>query len=245
MALHPHADLLSDTIANDMRWKFCNRYPYLWNEAVRQNERVGNDKLQVYVDIGANIGSCVMEMVLSTNATIIAFEPNPKNRLCLIQTLSKLEPDLQKRIVVVPVALGEQEGTSEIFSASNNLGNSVVGTIIKDTPGQKFDTKSSLIDVVRLDSIFRDDAGESMKIPLMKMDVQGFECHVMGGASKSLMDTVDQLIFEYFPRWLTVQGCSDLLTRVRKFGYKIYNGDTLVDPATESLRNDADLLAKH
>ena len=47
--------------------------------------------LGVYLDIGANIGACIMTMLLASDAFIVAFEPNPANLFRLTSTLLKLE----------------------------------------------------------------------------------------------------------------------------------------------------------
>lgn len=137
MAIHPHFDEISRAIENKHRWSDCDALPQLWHQT---EDRFG--KRNIYMEIGANIGSCTMEMLLSTDAPILAFEPHPKNQLCLRKTISRLEPEYQNRIILVPIALGEALGSSTIYSASNNMGNSVVGKIIKDYDAQKFDEKS-------------------------------------------------------------------------------------------------------
>lgn len=64
-------DAVSNSIKGNKRWSDCDILPVLWNN--------GSAESYVYVEIGANIGSCLMEMLLSTNSSIIAFEPHPMN----------------------------------------------------------------------------------------------------------------------------------------------------------------------
>ena len=71
MCVHNIRDFVSDAIRRKGRWADCDPLPKLWNEA-----KTGA-KNEVYVEIGANIGSCVMEMLMSTDANIVAFEPTP------------------------------------------------------------------------------------------------------------------------------------------------------------------------
>lgn len=64
------------------------------------------DDTSLYLDIGGNIGSCVMEMLLSTNASIVAFEPHPMNLYNVKKTMSYLGKEYQDRLLLFPVGLG-------------------------------------------------------------------------------------------------------------------------------------------
>ncbi|KAL3771583.1 hypothetical protein ACHAWU_003758 [Discostella pseudostelligera] len=110
-----------------------------------------DDQSVVYVEIGANIGSCVMEMLLSTNASIVAFEPHPRNLYNLKKTVSLLDETYQNRLALFPVGPGNASMTSTIYSGSDNL---VIGHIIRDYPNQAFEERNQFtVNVERLDSI--------------------------------------------------------------------------------------------
>eukprot|EP01083_Nonionella_stella_P247307 857604_1 len=147
MCVHNFFDFVSSSINQKKRWNDCDALPKLWNSTKTKtkittasakidgnNDHDDDDNDDddaadggLYIEIGANIGACVMEMLLSTNANIIAFEPHPRNLFHLRSTISKLSPSMQNRVVIVPTALGEASATSKIYSAKNNMGNSVVG----------------------------------------------------------------------------------------------------------------------
>ena len=120
MCVHPFNDVVSRSVRNNGHWADCNELSfYCWNEHVNVH-----DANSVYLEIGANIvGTCVMEMLLGTNANIIAFEPHPMNIFVLQQTISKFDSStLQDRVCLVPVGLGDKnKGSSTIFSANNNM----------------------------------------------------------------------------------------------------------------------------
>merc|ERR1712154_73033 len=176
------------------------------------------------------------------NASIVAFEPHPKNLLCLKETISKLEPELQNRIVLVPTALGEDQGNSTIYSAFNNMGNSVVGKIVKDYDDQKFETKMQFtIPVERFDSIMQSDL-MNVDIKLMKLDAQGFECHILEGMGSSLPKTIQAMKFEWAKKWLEAHGCG-LLPTIRNLGFDIYNGANLITQDTIN-KDVIDLIAR-
>eukprot|EP00966_Prymnesium_polylepis_P181525 4204620-Prymnesium_polylepis.1 len=51
--------------------------------------RLGGDKLDVVVEVGANIGACTLQLLLHTNATVLAFEPSPLNLFHLTESLHR------------------------------------------------------------------------------------------------------------------------------------------------------------
>ncbi|CAB9497199.1 expressed unknown protein [Seminavis robusta] len=230
---------LSGTIAQYGRWDDCNPLPGLWKDSLTSDNNHANDA--IYVDIGTNIGSCVLEMLLSTQASIIAFEPNPKNQFALKSTMSKLPKELQDRVVLVPVGLGAESRVDSLYFASRNMGNGVVSKVIKDYVAQK-ESDFHKVDIVieRLDSILTEDA----TIPLSKMDAQGYECHVMDGFSSGIANKISQIKFEVANKWLREQRCLDLFTRIRNFGYDIYAGTRLLTDESNEIKGIEDTIAK-
>lgn len=71
---HPDSDRVSDAIARKGSWSDCDMLPALWLELPMHERSRGN-----FLDLGANIGSCSIEMLLSTDASIVSIEANPEN----------------------------------------------------------------------------------------------------------------------------------------------------------------------
>ena len=94
MCVHPGKDIVSGTIRRKKRWEDCDNLSTLWKE------RQYNSKTTtaIHIEIGANIGACVMELLTETTATIVAFEPHPKNQFCLTSTLMGLEEHYRNRV---------------------------------------------------------------------------------------------------------------------------------------------------
>ena len=213
MCVHTFPDYVSDSIKRSRRWGDCDILPTIWNGTT-------HDEKSVYVEIGANIGSCVMEMLLGTDANIIAFEPHPMNLFNIKKTVSELDPALQDRLRLIPIGLGHEQGSSTIYSADNNMGNSVIGKIIEDHNGQRFDEKLQFtVNVERLDSILNSD----IDVKLMKMDAQGFECNILEGMGNDIANAIGVIKFEWAAKWLTAQNCTDLLPRLRNYGFDVYS----------------------
>lgn len=100
MCVHSFSDTVSNSIKRKGHWGDCNQLSKMWNEKAQHSDK------SVYVEIGANIGSCVMEMLLGTDAKIIAFEPHPMNLFNLKMSVSKLDASFQERLRLVPIGLG-------------------------------------------------------------------------------------------------------------------------------------------
>ena len=214
MCCHDDADMVSRTIKADKRFRDCDVLPKLWNES---NDKTPNS---VYLEIGANIGSCVMEMLLSTDAKVVAFEPHPYNQLVLQKSIQALDQSYQRRFVLIPVALGKETSKSKIYASSRNMGNSVVGKVIKDRGDQKTeDFKEFDIHIERLSSIL--DANAGIDFPLVKMDAQGFECQILDGIDPNLAKVISKIKLEVAPKGLREQQCEDLFSQFRNLGFLV------------------------
>jgi len=143
-----------------------------------------NDSPVIYVDIGANQGTCVMQMLLTTNATILAFEPHPYNLFVMTSTFMALDAELRNRIHLFPIALGAESSQSTIHMASDNRGHAVVSKVIRINNKATFLPPMN-IRVEPLDSIIK----ESTVVHLIKMDAQGFECYIFDGMKQMLQRT--------------------------------------------------------
>jgi len=242
MCVHTFHDIVSGAIKRKKRWDDCNSLPSLWNKGIGAGN-ADQEGSSVYIDIGANIGSCVMEMLLGTDANIIAFEPHPMNVYNLKKTLSAMGESYRDRVLLFPIGLGDSSATSKIYSASNNMGNSVIGKVIKDFGSQKFDESLQFeISVERLDSVLR---AKGLNVKLMKIDAQGFECRVFEGMGVEIAEKVEQIKFEWAPRWVDGQNCTDLIPRIHGYGFDIYMKGNLVDEAPRGSSSlVVDLLAK-
>eukprot|EP00578_Thalassiosira_sp_NH16_P006298 CAMPEP_0181121866 /NCGR_PEP_ID=MMETSP1071-20121207/24984_1 /TAXON_ID=35127 /ORGANISM="Thalassiosira sp., Strain NH16" /LENGTH=362 /DNA_ID=CAMNT_0023206749 /DNA_START=96 /DNA_END=1184 /DNA_ORIENTATION=- len=217
MCCHKDNDFLSQKIAKEGRTRHCDILVQLWKDSTTKT------KNSIYLDIGANIGSCVMEMLLSTDANILAFEPHPVNGWLLQQTLSKLDPSLQRRVVLLPIGLGKEFATNKIYASQRNMGNSVVGTIVKDFEWEK-DSDFVPLDIViePLSNIL----SPQVNIPLMKLDIQGFECEVLQGLTPELAANIAKIKFEVAPKWLLSHNCKDLYQHFTNLGFRVQNEKT-------------------
>jgi FkbM family methyltransferase len=222
ICVHTWGETVTEFILKDKRWRDCNALPDLWTADGMEDD----DSL--YVDIGANIGSCVMEMLLSTKAKIIAFEPHPMNVYNIKKTVSQLGKEYQDRLLLFPVGLGNVQNNNTIFSGHDNMGNSQIGTAVKDWHVQEFKEHLQFkVFVERMDSLL--DVTKIDNIRFIKMDCQGFECNAVDGM-KAFVNKIQYMKFEYARKFLNAQGCRDPVSRVQKLGLNVFYYDENLGP---------------
>jgi len=176
------------------------------------------NKNSYVLDVGANIGWTLLKMAsISKSGKVIGFEPEPFNYSICRKNISLNTLD---NVMVLPVGLGIEKSTAmmEIRTLSNRGGNRV-------SPQYKEGSVSVRID--RLDGI--DEIKGWPKIDLIKIDVEGYELHVLEGAGTILSDFKPTLFIEVDDNNLRDQGKSArlLVSFLVNQGYKnILNAET-------------------
>jgi FkbM family methyltransferase len=134
-------------------------------------------EVRTVLDIGANIGvSAVYLATLFPQARVFAFEPSPENVSLLSRNTGACE-----RIQVLPVALGERDGTLEFFSseAAANFGGF-----------SRFEAGS---DVARKTAVPVRHAGQQLAelgiggADVVKIDVEGSEWEILSAAGDEFL----------------------------------------------------------
>lgn len=137
-------------------------------------------KEDLFVDIGANIGSYTILASAQVGCRTIAVEPVPTTFGCLKNNISL--NNIEDKVTALNIALGSAPGKISFTSnldtmnhvSNNNLENDIV------------------VDVSKLDSILND-----VFPSLIKLDVEGFESEVINGASQTLLNpTLKAIIIE-------------------------------------------------
>jgi FkbM family methyltransferase len=123
----------------------------------------------LFIDIGANIGSYTILASAEAGATTIAIEPIPQTFEYLKQNIAL--NNINDKAKALNIGLGKQEGILK-FTKHHDTGNHVATNA---------DTDTTDVAVNTLDSIL------NAKSPLLlKIDVEGFETEVLKGAAKTL-----------------------------------------------------------
>lgn len=135
---------------------------------------ITEDEWDILVDVGANYGEMLANVVPPNGARIVAVEPNPNILPFLNMTLSTFD-----RVDVVPVALSKRSGQRRFFSDPDWSGCSRL-------VGKK--TANMVVPSTTLDRLL--DLGHSRLRStrmLIKIDVEGHEIPVLQGASSCLV----------------------------------------------------------
>lgn len=136
-------------------------------------------------DVGANVGYYVISIRENGYfGKVISFEPTINAYSKLIEN-SKSDA---RWIVHRRCALGETNGTATINVAGNSWLSSSLLEMgeqhIKSAPDSGFIARERT-EVITLDSVYHKYASQSNRV-LLKMDVQGYESHVLSGARNSI-----------------------------------------------------------
>lgn len=219
-------DRVSTGIRKSSGWiAHCTPILRLWRGASGSSA-----KSATYVDIGGNIGHCITVMLLQTRARVLVVEPSPANLFYLTSTihaLAKQWPDVAHRVEVLPIAASNETGSDTLYVAKYNAGNSVVGTsspAVRDHATQDMTSEQYAINTTRLDDV---DAIKRLlsaggAVPVVKLDVQGFECRAIDGMLQ-LLQRANSLRVELANSWLSAQGCSssEALLKLERLGFAV------------------------
>jgi len=221
-------DAISRAIIKRGRWVDCDILTTQFEEANP------NKKRRIYMDVGANIGACVLQMLFTTEAPVIAFEPEPINLFCLTNTILRLEPRYRDRFLLFPFALSDTPGSKQMQAQMGDMGNAFLGDI---KPGAKEKNeeeeekyrRSVQVPVENLDSIITVPKENPEDIALVKLHAQGHECQVLDGMPK-LLPHIKAVHTEIYKTSLQLQGCSgdDFLKRLETVGFEIQHKDKVL-----------------
>lgn len=147
------------------------------------------------VDVGANIGlfSCLAASRLAAGGSVVSFEPIPANLRYLRQNLA--QNGSAELVTVEASAVGERAGDIEIFLVEGSI-----GTHSASSRNALDSANSVTVPVVNLDAYAQRLSGP---IDVLKVDVEGYEGHVLRGARAVLTQQRPSLFVEYVPVHLT------------------------------------------
>ena len=154
-------------------------------------------------------------------------------------TIQGLSPEYQERFLLVPVALGKESSRSEIYASPENMGNSVIGQVIKDygTQNESDFIKYNIV-IEFISSIINAGNDSLVNIPLIKLDAQGFECQILDGLHQNLANRIKKVKFEVAVQHLRPQGCMNLFDRFRQLGFEIETRAGIKVPTGNNYRDE-------
>lgn len=173
-------------------------------------------RIDTVLDVGANVGQFGTELrhQFGFRGRIVSFEPLT-DAFEMLAATARRDPKWQ----ALNLALGDQRTTLDINIASNSESSSLLAMLGPHVQAAPYSAYCGLerVAVETLDALFDDVCAGSENIYL-KIDTQGYESHVLRGASRSLerIDTVQlelSLTPLYAGQQLFHELCDDMIGR--------------------------------
>lgn len=162
------------------------------------------------LDVGANIGETAMMFARLTGESghVYAFEPFPSTFQHLQRHLLR---NGQKNITAVQLGLADKPGTLKLENNPNN------------TAGNRVSAAGSEVQVSTIDAFITEK--KCSRIDFMKIDVEGFELHVLRGADQMLRRDKPVLFVEAVDEFLQLQNSSThaLIRFLEDLNYSLVN----------------------
>jgi FkbM family methyltransferase len=199
MAVYGSGDIVSDSITFSHQWE--PRILSALLDAARvakSNSPSAQRRLVDLVDVGANVGWFTFAAAAS-GLRVRAYEPFRQN-INLMRYTACLNPKIARNIELNAVSLGNSTQTCYVVSETGiNLGD---GHTVCSPPDDLSAALRPGYAVIGNTAVRRlDDMWDGSAVSVWKMDVEGYEMHVLAGASK-LFDSPNapRVIFtEFFP----------------------------------------------
>jgi FkbM family methyltransferase len=177
------------------------------------------------LDIGANIGAHTLRLakLVGPEGRVMAFEPTDFAFGKLRRNLD-LNPSLASRVDASHCFLTGTDGTNVPRAIYSSWPLAVEAGLHAKHLGREMETKSAK--ARSLDSVLAERADR--KVQLVKLDVDGFECDVLRGATAMLRDARPIIVMEFAPYVLVERGASldELLSYLIPNGYNFYDERT-------------------
>jgi FkbM family methyltransferase len=175
------------------------------------------------LDVGAHTGQFVEEArALGYPGRAISFEPLAEPFAVLERAASR-DPHWSAR----KLAIGDSEGSAEIHVAGNALSSSLLPMEerhVKAAPQSAY-VRTEQVQTATLDGAVGIEAGSDERF-FLKIDVQGYEFHVLDGASDVLSQTVAvECELSAVPLYQSGPLLGDVLARLRDEGLVVVSLD--------------------
>jgi len=193
---------------------FLGRY---YERAVQQLMIAILKKDDRFVDIGTNIGMISMlgAYLVGKNGRVDGFEPNQD---CVALFKNNLDLNAIEHVKIHPVGLSDSNQVLPLNLTSEHTGTATLASV------------SGVINSYDVNLVIGDDVLLSYPMPinLIKIDVEGYEMHVLKGLTKTLHKYKPPLITEFIESHFIRAGTNsnEIKMFLKSFGYIPYGIDS-------------------
>jgi len=182
----------------------------------KRSVRLGN----VVLDIGAHIGWYTLQAARAAGPAgrVYAFEPDPQNYSTLLKNVHT--NGLEGRVVLVPKAVWDRPGRAVFFIDGTSAGARSTSSLVA--------MPLTMQEEIRVECVSVDDflaTSGSVKVDVVKMDVEGAELRVLKGMERTLAPSGAHLVMfvECNPGALRAAAytVADLLEQLEEFGFVV------------------------
>lgn len=211
---------------------YCDNFEWRERRFLNSYLRRGD----IFVDIGANIGlfTLIASHRVGDSGKVFSFEPCAKTYQRLVRNV---ELNRMNNVKCLQMALSDCSGQVQMNSSLD--GHDAWNSVVAPIAGSAFVTE--MVRTVKWDDFAREH-NLMGRVNMMKIDVEGWESHVLAGGSETLSRRdAPVLQIEFTEKAIQSYGCTcaDLYHRVEKLGYRLFRFDPIsytivADPLRES-----------
>ena len=169
----------------------------------------------VMVDVGANVGlyTAIAGLAVGPAGRVLAFEPEPESFTFLQKTVAA---NKLANACIVLAAASNENGSTQLFTSSSNRGD------------HRMYKNAQSDGCAEVRTVCLDDFLESQgvrQVDVIKIDVQGFEGHVIEGLEQTIRRSSRlYMLMEFWPEGLRSAGTdpAELLLRLSRMGLTLH-----------------------
>lgn len=201
-------------------------------------------EVDLVFDVGANRGQFAKELRRhGYRGQIISFEPLSTPRAAL-QAVADQDP----RWTVIGAALGSEPGTRVMNVAVNTASSSFLPSVeaLQRIEPRTATVAQETVVIERLDDVAEEYLAVSAQ-PYLKLDVQGYERHVLDGAPRSILRMVAvQIELSLVPSYEGAMPADEAMAELAHLGFALVGLEPgLADPLTGVLLETDGIFVRH
>jgi FkbM family methyltransferase len=175
------------------------------------------------IDVGANVGfyTILMASLLKSGSRVLSLEPTPKAFQLLLRNVERNM--VAEKVVCQQVAAAAQDGTQKINVCTDREEYSSAGSIVHMSAAG-LATESLVVPAASLDTLC---GTHRLRPGFVKIDVEGYEHHVLRGASKTLSEFRPVVLAELYDSLLRACNSSgrEVIGWLCANGYRVFDAE--------------------